>query len=95
MSTGVDVVEDAVSDIDEPDDLGAEHDGDSEGDQDSKRKPAAQTSSGHRTKDTEATESKVKKGVRKVTAYAHANFRKLKIKNKNSKAKGRFGRSRR
>lgn len=34
----------------------------------------------------------VKKAVRKVSASAHANFRKLKIKNKNSKAGGRGGR---
>ena len=37
-------------------------------------------------------EGVVKKAVRKVSASAHANFRKLKIKNKNSKAGGRGGR---
>jgi len=37
-------------------------------------------------------EGVVKKAVRKVSASAHANFRKLKIKNKNSKASGRGGR---
>ena len=36
----------------------------------------------------------IKKAARKISATAHANFRKLKIKNKNSKAngRGRFGR---
>lgn len=36
----------------------------------------------------------VKKTARKISATAHANFRALKIKNKNSKAsgRGRFGR---
>lgn len=45
--------------------------------------------------DAGAKEGLVKKAARKISASAHANFRKLKIKNKNSKAKGRFGRGRR
>lgn len=41
-------------------------------------------------------EGKFKKAVRKVNEAAHANYRRLKIKNKNSKAngRGRFGRRR-
>lgn len=44
-----------------------------------------------------AKEGVVKKAARMISAQAHANFRALKIKNKNSKAKGggRFGRGRR
>ena len=40
------------------------------------------------------SENVVKRAARKISATAHANFCKLKIKNKNSKAKGggRFGR---
>ncbi|KAI9739615.1 MAG: DNA replication regulator sld2 [Cirrosporium novae-zelandiae] len=39
--------------------------------------------------------SKVKKAVRKISATAHANYRALKIRNKNSKGRSRFGRGRR
>ncbi|KAK4956156.1 hypothetical protein LTR28_005902 [Elasticomyces elasticus] len=42
----------------------------------------------------EGKENVVKKAARMISAQAHANYRKLKIKNKNSKAngRGRFGR---
>ncbi|KAL1639029.1 hypothetical protein SLS58_008358 [Diplodia intermedia] len=44
----------------------------------------------------EKKENVVKKATRKISAQAHANFKKLKIKNKNSKAGGRgWGRNRR
>ena len=50
------------------------------------------------TKDPAVTkdEGTVKKVARKVSASAHANYRRLKIKSKNSKGqgKGRFGRRR-
>ena len=49
-------------------------------------------------KDLAATkhEGTIKKAARKVSASAHANYRRLKIKSKNSKGqgKGRFGRRR-
>ncbi len=56
-------------------------------------KPATSKQSSTESKDKEGA---VKKGARKLSSYAQANFRKLKIKNKNSKAKGngRFGRRR-
>ncbi|KAH7064696.1 DNA replication/checkpoint protein [Macrophomina phaseolina] len=48
------------------------------------------------TKKPAEKESVVKKAARKISAQAHANFRKLNIKNKNSKANGRgWGRNRR
>ncbi|OJD32558.1 dna replication regulator sld2 [Diplodia corticola] len=44
----------------------------------------------------EKKENVMKKATRKISAQAHANFKKLKIKNKNSKAGGRgWGRNRR
>lgn len=48
------------------------------------------------TKKPAEKEGVVKKAARKISAQAHANFRRLKIKNKNSKANGRgWGRNRR
>ncbi|EOD46246.1 putative dna replication regulator sld2 protein [Neofusicoccum parvum UCRNP2] len=47
-------------------------------------------------KQPDEKENVVKKAARKISAQAHANFRRLKIKNKNSKASGRgWGRNRR
>lgn len=47
-------------------------------------------------KETGEKENIVKKAARKISAQAHANFRRLNIKNKNSKASGRgWGRNRR
>jgi DNA replication regulator SLD2 len=49
------------------------------------------------SKTEKAGEGKFRKTVRKFNEQAHANYRRLKIKNKNSKAngRGRFGRGRR
>lgn len=53
----------------------------------------ARVKSGQPVKESKASTGEVvKKAARKISATAHANFRKLKIKNKNSKANGRNGR---
>lgn len=57
------------------------------------QKPLARAPTQKEGKGSEAV-GVIKKAARKVSATAHANFKKLKIKNKNSKAngRGRFGR---
>lgn len=59
------------------------------------KKPADKGAAKGKEKEKEKpTENVLKKAGKKVAATAHANFRRLNIKNKNSKAKGRgrFGR---
>ncbi|KAK0658764.1 DNA replication regulator SLD2 [Lasiodiplodia hormozganensis] len=60
----------------------------------SKKQPTKAAASKQET--GEKKENVVKKAARKISAQAHANFCRLKIKNKNSKANGRgWGRNRR
>lgn len=72
-------VDDGKGDDDESDDAASQ--GEASGDE-----PKTTTKPGA------AEDGKTEKKKRKVSAQAHANFRKLKIKNKNSKANGRGGR---
>ena len=69
-----------------------------EGDEESTNGPGEISKEVQKSKDAESNKSGgLVKKVRKVSEQAHANYRKLKIKNKNSKAggRGRFGRGRR
>jgi DNA replication regulator SLD2 len=68
------------------------------------QKDESQASKGHTVKDGNKTKSKGKKeslakrSVRKISLQAHANFRRLKLRNKGSKgtsSSGRFGFKRR
>ncbi|KAK8154882.1 DNA replication regulator SLD2 [Phyllosticta citrichinensis] len=60
----------------------------------SQSKPPSKAAAAADTKkDAKDKDGIVKRAARKVSATAHANFRALKIKNKNSKAKGAGGRS--
>ncbi|KAF7185622.1 DNA replication regulator SLD2 [Pseudocercospora fuligena] len=73
----------------EPDELAEDSDSGSETEQKAKRKSKQTANSKSQGKEVEKEEPK--KGGRKVDPLAHANFRALKIKNKNSKAGGRRG----
>ena len=50
------------------------------------------TKDGNKTKSKEKKESFAKRSVRKISSQAHANFRRLKLRNKGSKGTGGSGR---